>query len=80
MPLRRVLNNNLIGAKMIKKHWKQAEKLKNTPLGCRGRVFESRHSDQKPSEISRFQRVFSYSLFIAAQGLRDTSYKHLATD
>ena len=26
-------------------------------MGCRGRAFESRHSDQKPSEISRFQRV-----------------------
>ena len=61
MPLRRVLNNNLIGAKMIKKHWKQAEKLKNTPLGCGSRGFESRHSDQNPLKSVDFRGFFSLS-------------------
>ena len=40
-------------------------------LGPRGREFEPRHSDQNPSEIVDFRGVFSYSLVIAAQDLRD---------
>lgn len=39
-------------------------------LGSRGRAFESLYSDQPPSEINDF-RGGSYSLSIAAQGLRE---------
>ena len=48
---------------MIKKHWKRAEKAKNTPLGCGSRAFESRHSDQNPLKSVDF-RGFSY-VFLA---------------
>ena len=49
---------------MIKKHWKRAEKAKNTPLGPRSGWFDSSHSDQK-SLKSLISETFSLS--IAAQ-------------
>ena len=74
MPLRRVLNNNLIGAKMIKKHWKRAEKAKNTPLGCGSRAFESRHSDQSPLKSVDFRGLFFVYCGAEFEGLTDNVF------
>ena len=40
---------------MIKKHWKRAEKAKNTPLGPGGRVFKSLCSGQKVAIFAYFK-------------------------
>ena len=37
---------------------KEVDKILHMPLGCGSRAFESRHSDQNPSEIVDFRGVF----------------------
>lgn len=65
---------------MAENRYKRAEKVFPISLGCGGREFEPRHSDQKSSETERFRGFFipfqPFFLSIAIQILLGLEYNN----